>query len=212
MDTQAHDIAGRHWPAVRRLPSVPSGIKATITAVVRRGWLLVATLAFVLAASWTAHSGSSYLAVWSSDKETDRTGCPQYGLSRRHRCRSKIPNLRQGREHPSLQSVPGENLLNDLGLTGVLDLTTEYGLPATGIPSDALNEAHHMSHDPIVNGRDRYLYMGGLISANIFRCESTTPFLSLVTTAKDVKNFSGVDDFLQAPNGKLPVTYMGAKT
>ena len=50
----------------------------------------------------------------------------------------------------SLESVPGANLLNDLGFTDVLGLKTKYGLPASGIPSDALNEAHHMTHDPIV--------------------------------------------------------------
>jgi hypothetical protein len=115
----------------------------------------------------------------------------------------------------SLQSVPGANLLNDLGLTGALGLTAKYGLPAAGIPSDALNEAHHMTHDPIVVGKRSYLYMGGLISANVFRCDVTDPLrirtCPLVTTAKDVKSFSGVDDFLQAPNGNVLVTYMGAK-
>ena len=44
-----------------------------------------------------------------------------------------------------MQSVPGANLLNDLGFTDALDLSTKYGLPAAGIPSDALNEAHHMT-------------------------------------------------------------------
>ena len=213
MDTQAHDIAGRHWPAVRRLASVPSGIKATITAVVRRGWLLVATLAFVLAASWSAHAGSSYLAVWSSDKDPAKGSLntdflaiidadprsPTYG---------KVVNT------ATLQHVPGVNLLNDLGFTDALGLTTQYGFPPTGIPSDALNEAHHMSHEPIVNGRHRYLYLGGLISANVFRCDVADPrhipTCPLITSAKDVKNFSGVDDFIQAPNGNLLVSYMGA--
>ena len=72
-----------------------------------------------------------------------------------------------------------------------------------------------MTHDPIVIGKHSYLYMGGLISANIFRCDVTDPLriptCSLVTTAKDVTSFSGVDDFLQAPNGNVLVTYMGAK-
>jgi hypothetical protein len=74
-----------------------------------------------------------------------------------------------------MQSVPGANLLNDLGFTQALGLTIKYGLPATGIPSNALNEAHHMSHDPIVVAKHSYLYMGGLISANIFRCDVTDP-------------------------------------
>jgi hypothetical protein len=37
----------------------------------RTSWLLPAALACVLATSWSAHAGSSYLAVWSSDKETN---------------------------------------------------------------------------------------------------------------------------------------------
>jgi hypothetical protein len=57
--------------------------------------------------------------------------------------------------------------------------------------------------------------MGGLISANIFRCDGADPLhipiCPLVTTAKDVTNFSGIDDFLQGPNGTMLVTYMGAK-
>jgi hypothetical protein len=116
----------------------------------------------------------------------------------------------------SLESVAGANLLNDLGFTDVLGLTTNYGLPATGIPSDALNVAHHMTHDPIVIGKRSYVYMGGLISANVFRCDVADPLhiptCPLFVSPKDVKNFSGVDDFLQAPSGNVLITYMGAKT
>ena len=71
-----------------------------------------------------------------------------------------------------------------------------------------------MTHEPIVDGRYRYLYLGGLISANVFRCDVADPLhiptCPLVTSAEDVKNFSGVDDFVQAPNGNLLVSYMGA--
>jgi hypothetical protein len=77
-----------------------------------------------------------------------------------------------------------------------------------------LNEAHHMTHEPIVDGRHRYLYLGGLISANVFRCDVADPLhipsCPLATSAEDVKKFSGVDDFNQAPNGNLLVSYMGA--
>jgi hypothetical protein len=174
------------------------------------------TLACAVAASWTADAGSSYLAVWSSDKETDdKPGVLNTDFlaiidaDPKSRTYGKVVNT------ASMEGVPGANLLNDLGLTDALELSAKYGLRATGIPAHALNEAHHMTHDPIVIGKDRYLYMGGLISANIFRCDVTNPLhiptCPLVTTATDVKNFSGVDDFLQAPNGKLLVTYMGAK-
>jgi hypothetical protein len=182
----------------------------------QKSLLFSAELACALAASWTGHAGSSYLAVWSSDKETDdKPGVLNTDFlavidaDPNSRTYGKVVNT------ASLESVPGANLLNDLGLTGPLGLTTKYGLPATGIPSDALNEAHHMTHDPIVVGKHSYLYMGGLISANVFRCDVTDPLhiptCPLVTTAKDVTKFSGVDDFLQAPNRNLLVTYMGAK-
>src|SRR6201987_5746546 len=182
----------------------------------QRGWLLSTVLACTLAAPWSALAGSSYLAVWSSDKETDdRPGVLNSDFlaiidaDPKSRTYGKVVNT------ASMQSKPGTNLLNDLGFTDALDLTTKYGLPKTGIPSDALNEAHHMTHEPIVIGKHSYLYMGGLISANIFRCDVVDPIhipsCPLVTTAKDVTNFSGIDDFLPAPNGDVLVTYMGAK-
>jgi hypothetical protein len=169
-----------------------------------------------LTAPWSALAGSSYLAVWSSDEETDDKPSVLntdflaiIDADPRSRTYGKVVNT------ASMESVPGTNLLNDLGLTGPLGLTAKYGLPATGIPSDALNEAHHMTHEPIVIGNHSYLYMGGLISANIFRCDVVDPLhiptCPLVTTAKDVTNFSGIDDFLHAPNGDVLVTYMGAK-
>jgi hypothetical protein len=187
-----------------------------MSAGMKRGLVFSSALTCAVAASWTAHAGSSYLAVWSSDKETDdRPGVLNddflaiIDADPKSRTYGKVVNT------ASLQHVPGANLLNDLGLTGALGLTAKYGLSATGIPSDALNEAHHMTHDPIVVGKHSYLYMGGLISANIFRCDVTNPrhipACPLVTTAKDVASFSGVDDFLQAPNGNVLVTYMGAK-
>jgi hypothetical protein len=139
--------------------------------VTRNGWLLIAVLACALA-PWSALAGSSYLAVWSSDKETDdRPGVLNTDFlaiidaDPRSRTYGKVVNT------ASMQSVPGANLLNDLGFTQALGLMTKYGLPTTGIPSDALNEAHHMSHDPIIVAKHSYLYMGGLISANIFRCD-----------------------------------------
>jgi hypothetical protein len=182
----------------------------------RKGWLLPAVLACALAAPGSALAGSSYLAVWSSDKGTDdRPGVLNTDFlaiidaDPKSRAYGEVVNT------ASMESVPGTNLLNDLGFTDALGLADKYGLPATGIPSDALNEAHHMTHDPIVIGTHSYLYMGGLISANIFRCDVADPLhiptCLLVTTAKDVTNFSGIDDFLQAPNGNVLVTYMGAK-
>ena len=112
----------------------------------RKNWLLTAVFACALAPPWSALAGSSYLAVWSSDKGTDdRPGVLNTDFlaiidaDPRSRTYGKVVNT------ASMQSVPGANLLNDLGFTQALGLTTKYGLPATGIPSDALNEAHHMT-------------------------------------------------------------------
>jgi hypothetical protein len=49
----------------------------------------------------------------------------------------------------------------------------------------------------------------------MFRCDVTDPLkipeCPLVTSARDVRNFSGLDDFAHLPNGNLLATYMGAK-
>jgi hypothetical protein len=146
------------------LASVSDCIRAMMAGLLRSGLVLPAALAGAVATSWSAHAGSSYLAVWSSDKETDDPNNPN-GLNTdflaiidadpHSRTYGKVVNT------ASLQSVPGANLLNELGFTDALGLTAKYGLPSTGIPSDALNEAHHMTHDPIVVGGHRYLYLGG---------------------------------------------------
>ena len=174
---QAHEIASRHWPAVWRPASIPSGIRVTITGVPRRGWLVVVTLAFALVASWSAHAGSSYLAVWSSDKDPAKGNLNTDFLAIID-ADPRSPTYGKVVSTASLQHVPGVNLLNDLGYTDALGLATQYGFPPTGIPSDVLNEAHHMSHEPIVDGRHRYLYLGGLISANVFRCDVADPLTS----------------------------------
>jgi hypothetical protein len=207
-------VTNRRWSTFRRLASVPGRVRGGDAAHARKAALLAAALACALTASWSASAGSSYLAVWSSDKEKDANrGSTDFlaiiDADPRSSTYGKVVNT------ASLERVAGTNLLNDLGLTGPLGLTTKYNLPATGIPSNVLNEAHHMSHEPIAVGRHRYLYLGGLISANVFRCDVADPLqipeCPLVTSAKDVQNFSGVDDFAQAPNGNLLVTYMGAK-
>src|SRR6516162_5584239 len=201
------------WSAVRGPARTLSGISAAILARRPNILVFIGTLACALAAAWAACAGSSYLAVWSSDKKTDdRPGVLNADFLAIIDADPKSRTYGKVVSTASMQSVPGANLLNDLGFTDALDLTTKYGLPATGIPSDALNEAHHMTHEPIVIGKHSYIYMGGLISANIFRCDVADPLhiptCPLVTTAKDVTNFSGIDDFLHAPNGDMLVTYM----
>jgi hypothetical protein len=171
-------------------------------------------LAGALAMAPGTQAGSSYLAVWASDKEKqdDRPNTDFLAIldaDPRSPTYGKVVNT------ATLERVPGENLLNDLGLTEALGLTAKYALPPAGIPSDALNEAHHMTHEPIAVGRHRYLYLGGLISANVFRCDVADPLriptCPLITRASDVASFSGIDDFVRLPNGNLLVSYMGAK-
>jgi hypothetical protein len=213
---RCNGIARAFWSAAQRPVRACRQIAHTIFIGAQKSLLFSAAFTCALASSWTAHAGASYLAVWSSDKETDdRPGVLNddflaiIDADPRSRTYGKIVNT------ASMESVAGTNLLNDLGLTDALGLTDKYGLSAAGIPSEALNEAHHMTHDPVVVGRHSYLYAGGLISANIFRCDVTDPLhiptCPLITTAKKVTSFSGVDDLLQAPNGNLLVTYMGAK-
>ena len=171
------------------------------------------TLVGASTVAWHAHADSSYLAVWSSDKAQDGRGIADFlaiiDADPRSTSYGKVVNT------APLQQVPGKNLLNDLGFTEALGLVGKYNLPATGIPSNALNEAHHMSHEPVAVDGHRYLYLGGLISANVFRCDVADPLdiptCPLVTSAGDVRSFSGIDDFASLPNGNLLVTYMGAK-
>jgi len=176
--------------------------------------LLTAALCSGMAVSSSAQAGSSYLAVWSSDKQNDDQRLNTDFLAiidvdPRSASYGKVVNT------AAVRHLTGTNLLNDLGFTGPLGLTTKYRLPAQGIPSNVLNEAHHMSHEPVVVGGRRLLFLGGLISGNVFRCDVTDPLqipsCPLITAARDVQNFSGVDDFAQLPNGNLLVTYMGAK-
>ena len=206
--------ANRNQTASWPLASILGRTLAKAAGLARKASALTTALACALTTSWSAQAGSSYLAVWSSDKEKQDSRKNTDFLAiidadPRSSNYGKVVNT------ASLQRRPGENLLNDLGFTEALGLTAKYNLPTSGIPSNVLNEAHHMSHEPIAVGRHRYLYLGGLISANVFRCDVADPLkipvCPLVTSARDVQNFSGIDDFARLPNGNLLVTYMGAK-
>jgi hypothetical protein len=130
-------IAQAFWSTVRDPAWTPSGMAANIFTGMQKSFLFSGTLACALASSWTAQAGSSYLAVWSSDKETDdKPGVLNTDFlaiidaDPRSRTYGNVVNT------ASMQSVPDANLLNDLGLTGPLGLTAKYGLPDTGIPSE----------------------------------------------------------------------------
>jgi hypothetical protein len=109
-----------------------------------------------------------------------------------------------------------------------------------GIPSSTLNEAHHLNVKPridAVNGH-KYIYPGGLISANWFACDVTDPLhikpvpgstlgtvnpmtwtgtpptdntCGLGVSSLDQHHQSGADDVQVLPNGNLIATQMGFK-
>ena len=108
------------------------------------------------------------------------------------------------------------------------------------LPSSTLNESHHFNaelySDP-TTGR-QYLYLGGLISSNIFACDVTDPLhikpvpgtttsqadpmtwtgtppadniCGLAVGSRAMKRTSGVDDMKLLPNGNIVASNMGYK-
>ncbi|GAA6616054.1 selenium-binding protein SBP56-related protein [Scytonema sp. NUACC26] len=146
---------------------------------------------------------SKYLLVWSSDKGTD-DGKQDPDFLAVINADPKSPTYGKVVNTAVPPCIPGANLVDELGL-------------APGTPSCKLNEAHHITHklwrDPVT--KHQYLFVGGLISANIFKFDVTDPLnippATMVVTSRDVKKFAGTDDLMQLPNGNLIATYMGAK-
>jgi len=179
---------GKHNIEIRC--AVSNFMKATLLAG-------VATVSLVSSAC----AADTYLAVWASDKETDDNHLDPDFLAIID-ADPRSPHYGNVVNTAALESVPDANLLDELGM-------------ASGVASDFLNEAHHMNHDPITVYGRKYLFPGGLMSANLFRCDVTDPLhiptCPLITTSTQVKKFAGVDDVLQLPNGNLLITYLGAK-
>lgn len=156
----------------------------------------------IASATRPQNGGSKYLLVWSSDKGTDdgkqdpdflavvdaTKGSPTYG---------KVVNT------ANVPEVPNANLLTELGLR-----------PNT--PSSILNEAHHLTTelytDPANN--HKYVFAGGLISANVFKFDVTDPLnippAELIVSSQ-VKKFAGTDHFHALPNGNFVSTFMGSR-
>lgn len=176
--------------------------RASCVRVLRFTALLLAAV-IVGRPTWLFADGArprTFLLVWSSDKGTDDhqqdadfvavidadSQSPTYG---------KIVNT------AAIEAAPGKHLLAKLGL-------------APGLPSNLLNEAHHMNTTPLIgpNGH-KYLFPGGLISANIFKCDVTDPLhippCALAVDSTEVNATSGTDDIKVLPNGNLIATYMG---
>src|SRR4051794_31870314 len=92
---------------------VPRRARGGGAADARKAALLAAALACAPSVSWSASAGSSYLAVWSSDKGKDanRSGTDFLAIidaDPRSSTYGKVVNT------ASLERVAGANLLNDL--------------------------------------------------------------------------------------------------
>ncbi len=131
-----------------------------------KSWITLSLFSLVVlvgsALSNVAWAGSGvYLLVWTSDRGNDGSQDPDFlaviDADPSSSTYGKIVNT------ASLPCIPGANLLDELGI-------------APGVSSCILNEAHHFSSiitDPVT--QHRYLYTGGLISANVFRFDVTDP-------------------------------------
>lgn len=144
-----------------------------------------------------------YLLVWTSDKGTDDGNQnPDFlaviDANPKSNTYGKVLNT------AALPCIAGESLLDELGI-------------APGISSCILNEAHHMTEevwtDP-ANGH-KFIFVAGLISANIFKFDVTDPMhipqATLHVKSRDVANFAGTDDMHLLPNGHIIATFMGSK-
>lgn len=165
---------------------------------------LAVFMASLSATAATAKRGPrTFLLVWASDRKTDDNVLDPDFLAVIDADRQSATYGKVLTTAP-IEAVPGKHLLAELGLG-----------PAN-LPSNVLNEAHHMNEEPYI-GPDghKYLFPAGLISANIFKCDVTDPRnipeCKLVVDSSKVANFSGTDDLRALPNGNLIATYMGSK-
>lgn len=144
-----------------------------------------------------------FLLVWSNDKGSD-DGKQDADFLAVIDTDPKSPTYGKVVNTASLPCIPNENLLDELGI-------------APGTSSCVLNEAHHITEDLIVDPvtRHKLLFVGGLVSGNIFKFDVTDPLniplATLVVRSRDVRKFAGTDDIALLPNGHLIATFMGAK-
>lgn len=150
-----------------------------------------------------ANTPYPYLLVWTSDKGTD-DGNQNPDFLAVIDANPKSTTYGKVLNTAALPCIAGESLLDELGIV-------------PGIPSCILNEAHHMTDtfwtDPVTG--HKFLFVGGLISANIFKFDVTDPMhipqATLHVRSRDVHNFAGTDDMRILPNGHIIATYMGSK-
>jgi hypothetical protein len=148
-------------------------------------------------------NNGKYLLVWTGDVGTDdHVQDPDFLAT----IDADPHSLTYGKvlQTAALPCIRGAHLLDELGLV-------------PGVSSCVLNEAHHMTDELWVdphNGHS-YLFVAGLISANIFRFDVTDPLhippATLLVTSRDVHAFAGTDDLHFLPNGNILSTFMGSK-
>jgi 56kDa selenium binding protein (SBP56) len=185
----------------QRIASVKERVRRT-TQDVRFLFTALMAACVLLAAGELGAAPNSFLLVWAGDKVLD-DGVRNSDFLAVIDADKKSHTYGKVLTTVPIESSPGKHLLDELGLV-------------PGVTSDVLNEAHHVNEEPLITpGGNKFLFLGGLISTNIFRCEVTDPLnmdpCPLVVDSRKVKNFSAVDDMHALPNGHMIATYMGAK-
>lgn len=197
-----------------------------------------------------AAMAAQYLLVWSGDQVLDDGiyGQPDFlaviDATVGSRTYGQVVNT------ALMPAIFGQHLLSETenvvdNLAQKIDARSPTGMGdaldgGLSLPSSTLNESHHFNAelrtDPIT-GR-RYLYLGGLISSNVFACDVTDPMhikpvpgttpsevnpltwngaapadniCGLAVGSQELKRTSGVDDMKLLPNGNIVVSQMGYK-
>ena len=143
-----------------------------------------------------------YLVAWTGDQGLDGHEDPDFlaiiDATPNSPTYGKVVNT------AALPCIVGANLLDQLGI-----------LP--GATSCRFNEPHHFSDpwtDPVT--KHKFIFAGGLISANVFAFDVTDPLhiptATLAVDARAIHNFAAVDDFVVVPNGHVVATVMASKT
>lgn len=197
----------------------------------------------------SAHAGE-YLLVWSGDRVLDDGVYGQPDFLAVVDADKASPNYGKVVNTALMPAIFGQHLLAETenvvdNLAQRLNAQSPAGMGdaldgGLGIPSSTLNEAHHFNAklytDPS-NGH-KYLYLGGLISSNVFACDVTDPLhikpvpgtapsevdpmtwkgappvdniCGLAVGSRALRYTSAVDDVKQLPNGNLIVSQMGYK-
>lgn len=211
----------------------------------------VALVAALLCAPFATHAqAKDYLLVWSGDRVLDDGIYGQPDFLAVVDATKGSPTYGQVVNTALMPAIFGQHLLAETenvvdNLARRLNGQSPAGMGdaldgGLGIPSSTLNEAHHFNAelytDP-ANSR-KYLYLGGLISSNVFACDVTDPMhikpvagtapsqvhpmswkgappadniCGLAVGSRALRYTSAVDDVKILPNGNLIVSQMGFK-